>query len=163
MPPTRIYPTTTYDADTGQYAPDEAPTAAALAALPQEIREYIDGLTSKLRAARITIREKDRLIAQVQSRADEATTNGTRHKRAKDRALRQLGEAEQILGIEQAMRQHAESTLVDLDRLRTTATVWRDARNGTPAKLKAFKDFCVALDSLPAPQDPPLEESPAIG
>ncbi|WIC89117.1 hypothetical protein SEA_KHARCHO_71 [Arthrobacter phage Kharcho] len=50
-------------------------------------------------------------------------------------------------------KEHAESILADLDTLRRTAVVWREARNGTRAKLVAFTDFCAALDSLPAPQD----------
>lgn len=42
-----------------------------------------------------------------------------------------------------------------MEQLRQTALVWRDADNGTSAKLSAFRNFCAVLDSLPGPQQAP--------
>jgi hypothetical protein len=46
--------------------------------------------------------------------------------------------------------EEAKTKLTTFERLRETALIWRDSSKADRAKLKAFKNFCAALDSLPA-------------
>ena len=66
---------------------------------------------------------------------------------------------EQTLNLQRQHEEHSrlliekDALLESLATLQRTAVIWRDSRNGSRAKLVAFKDFCEALDSLPVPQD----------
>lgn len=102
--------------------------------LPPEVLELIRGLRAANRSKQETInrcREDARLM-------------DLRVERAQRRAEQQRLIAAQ-----------ATEKLDLLNRLHETALVWRDHGAGAEAQRDAFKNFCEALDSLPAPAETP--------
>lgn len=111
--------------------------------LEKRAREEAQALSRTVRT------ENDRLTLRVQQQS---------------RTIQTL-EAAREAAVEQAT---AASNATPLDEqlalLQETAVIWRDATNGTSAKLSAFRNFCAVLDSLPSrqpePAQPPAEPVP---
>lgn len=95
--------------------------------------------------------EMSRLRSQVTRLRDRLSTERAEHRETREALVRAHAERDTASSALSLAR--SETTLsLQLKRLHETSVVWRDARNGSRAKLEAFRSFCAVLDSLPVPE-----------
>lgn len=140
---------------------DESPTLAVVRQISEMRNQRNIAYRRRLKevATNYLVEKRRREEAQAQARTLRNETDALRLRVAQLQRAAQTLEAARTAAVEQATAA-ANRTPVDeqLRLLQETAVVWRDAANGTSAKLSAFRNFCAVLDSLPAAQQAPAQQ-----
>lgn len=142
---------------------DESPTLTVVRQISEMRNQRNIAYRRRLKEVATKYLAEKRVRAEVQRslRMAQQDLDATRLRVTQLQRNVQNIEAARTAAVQQAT-EAANRTPVNeqLRLLQETAVIWRDATNGTSAKLSAFRNFCAVLDSLPAAQTPAPQEAP---
>lgn len=129
---------------------------------PETLESLPGDALSLIRGLRRRLRTSERNYTELVPRATRSESGRLAQLREVERLRAELIRERQTTAQLRETLTRTGRELDGLTELKRTALIWRDRGNGAEAQLDAFTNFCEALDSLPAPQEPAPSAAPVF-